>query len=861
MKIQTVIWTALPNGTSPEGKLRLSVLVSPRLETDEIITGRPSPILRQFEDFIDWPSIDLKFSIAFDDGGIVRHLPAMITSKRDSNIWRAMFKIDMPVDSYTFDDYSSRIVRSYPAVNIMAFIEKEYQRIAITNPTKFSPYHELTRQQGDSFAQLQIPLDAHGQLTYLEKQLNDVLSTYGAVPPNVSLNTSLNFFQLRLFHRPHNHVDKELTLKNTNPKYNEYKQAKLENKFDFHRVISLLQTYPKLLRLFGLVFDIEVTIPSGVNVPVTSSVWVVPVWSTTLPNSKNITPRTRYAKGFRAQPGTSELRDGMLDLSGPLYGLIEVDVDGAAIKAMNFASSIKLSRENMKTADTPDSFSVPSLQSAGLSLVRSGRGYSLKQDLVKSKKNNDDIASNKIVTLYAEDLIGGFRVDIFDKATRNWYSLCDRIATYKFLDARIAPIVMEDEGYVSLAATESATGLLESPKSTSPDLYLSEALFRWSGWSLCVPRPTTRLSTVDPFEPTGDVIVSPQSKMLSTFSVKKQSLPRLRFGNSYRMRVRIADLAGAGLTKEQAGTAFVTKEVRYLRYEPINAPVVVLHHPIENRPGESTECLVIRTRNDLPEKDLVDPPTSEISERHISPPLCAPSLAETHGKFDDGVGLRKDAYGLIVSKEGTFQKVHTESKLILPYLPDPLSRGASFLGLPGQVKGLLGISGAPDNKEIENFSDGSVLVTDLPSIENPPINLIKVDFGPENEWPNSRPFLVRIRGILEGKAPIAPKWDALFRVLTVSMPQATVLSVRLSSYPGKEQVTLLGIWDWIKNSKLTTEELSKLGYSSMQALVDQLFYFSMQGRHWMMTPYRDVVLVHAVTATSWEGRFHTSHFY
>lgn len=846
MKIQTIIWTAIPNGISTSGNLRLSVLVSPRLETDEKISGRPSPILRQFEDFLHWPPLDLKFSVAFDDSGVVRQLPAVITSKSDSNVWGALFKIDTPVESYTFDDYSSRIVRSYPAASIIAFIEKQYQRIATTNPTKFSPFSELMGQ--DSFRQI-----------YLDEQLsatllNEVLSKYGAVPPEVSLDIALDFFQLRLFHHPHNELDEKLTSKHLRPKYDEYKQAKLETKLDFHKVITLLQSYPKLLRLFGLVFEIEVTVPSGVNVPISSTVWVIPEWSPTLPNSKNISPQTKYMKGFRAQSGITELRDGMLDLTNPLYGLIEVDVDGAAIKAMNFASNILLSREKMMTVDTPDSFSVPSLQSAGLSLVRSGRGYSLKQDLVRSKKNNDDISSNKIVTLYAEDLIGGFRVDIFDKATRNWYSLCDRIATYRFLDGHIPPIVMEDEGYISLGATESATGFVESRKlSPFPDLYLSEALFRWSGWSLCVPRPTTRLTTpvspLDHIKPEeylqNDSIVSPQFRMLSTFSVKKQSLPRLRFGNIYRMRVRIADLTGTGLTKEQAGTLYATKEVTYLRFEPINAPVVILHHPIEDRNGESTERIVIRTRNDLPERDILDPPTSEISERYIASPICAPSLAETHGKFDYEGGLSKDAYGIIVSKEGTFQKVHLESKLILPYLPDPLCSGASFLGLPGQVRGLLGIPGAPNNKEIEHHSDGSVSITDLLT-ENPPINLTKVDFGPENEWPNFKPFLIRVKGTPEGKALIAPKWDAVSRVLTVSLPQAAIVTVRLSSYPRIEHIPLLGMWNWIKNTKLTPGELRKLGYPSIESLFEKLLYYSVQGRHWMMTPYRDLVLVHAL---------------
>jgi len=46
---QTIIWTALPNGTA-NGQLNLSVFVSPRLETNE---GLPRPALSQFADFMN----------------------------------------------------------------------------------------------------------------------------------------------------------------------------------------------------------------------------------------------------------------------------------------------------------------------------------------------------------------------------------------------------------------------------------------------------------------------------------------------------------------------------------------------------------------------------------------------------------------------------------------------------------------------------------------------------------------------------------------------------------------------------------------------------------------------------------------
>ena len=53
MAKQTLNWTALPNGYDSDDRrlLRLSVLVSPRLEPDG-----GSSRLDQFPDFVDWPA-------------------------------------------------------------------------------------------------------------------------------------------------------------------------------------------------------------------------------------------------------------------------------------------------------------------------------------------------------------------------------------------------------------------------------------------------------------------------------------------------------------------------------------------------------------------------------------------------------------------------------------------------------------------------------------------------------------------------------------------------------------------------------------------------------------------------------------
>ncbi len=71
---QTVIWTALPNGWATDAAaptVKLSVLVSPRLETTE---GLPRPTLAQFPDFLDWASKvkNMTFAVKFASGSAVR---------------------------------------------------------------------------------------------------------------------------------------------------------------------------------------------------------------------------------------------------------------------------------------------------------------------------------------------------------------------------------------------------------------------------------------------------------------------------------------------------------------------------------------------------------------------------------------------------------------------------------------------------------------------------------------------------------------------------------------------------------------------------------------------------------------------
>jgi hypothetical protein len=886
MKRQTIIWTALPNGMKRDGKLRLSVLVSPRLETDEILPAHSTPVLQQFPDFKLWPPARLTLSVKFKIGATEKTLSASHDSDSplpDPTLWTALFKDETFVRSHEFDRLDDRIVRSYPVMHVLDFLKTQYQKIATATPTHFPPSQGLADKKVFGVIAFDWHTDIrngkreafpdHGEIEReLDSRINRVLIKRRAMPPSPKPDPAMDFYQLKLFHRP---LSAKLPPDPKDyPQFDKYKRLppNIEPpKIDFHQMVSMLGEYCELMVRLGLVINLEITVPPGVNVAAATSVQVVPHWTSKLPpaQSHSVTPRTHITAEFRARPGGggADLDNGLLRLNDEnTFGIVQVDVDGGAIKAMNFASSVMRSLSSLLTQDTPSEFSVPALQSAGLAVVKTGRALELVGALAKSTSDNGDVGADK-VELFAEDIVRGYRVDVWDERSNKWHSLCQRVGNYHFLNPDITLDKFADEGQVSLSVTHSTD---ESTK----DLYLPESIFRWAGWSLCAPRPGTRIDKdmlPEHYKP--DPAVT-EFKLITSFTAAPGSLPRLRFGNVYRIRARVVDTAGNSLDMEEAHDATATRAEKYLRFEPVTAPAIVLRDSIEDSPGESPERLVIHCFNDKPEKDGIAPPSPEVAERHIVLPMGAPSLAEAHGKFDDATGLKKSAYEIITRREGTLEDtiitdlatgakidisgpagveiikkmdggkvayeypVHHEAQLILPYLPDPLARGAAFLGLPeGDPDMFLGLPGAPLNKEKEYHSDGSVKVRNLDALEKPPITLIKVDFGPDDDWPEWKPFLLRIDGVLEPKKTDVldePKWDKTSRVLRVVLPQAEIAKVRLSIYLKRDDPELMGIWNWTQEANISPKAK------------EELMYYALQGRHWMLTPYRDILFVHAV---------------
>ena len=175
--------------------------------------------------------------------------------------------------------------------------------------------------------------------------------------------------------------------------------------------------------------------------------------------------------------------DDNLDNAGAAFHLIEVDPDGMAIKALDFAGTLRrvTRREGMDVGiDIPPEMGLPALQSGGLALVQNGRAYALFQHFQADQPNNTQLLANNLV-LHADDLLRGYRVDIYDEQSGKWYSLMARVGKVLFPDSA-KEIPLADEGYVKAASTTSQDD-------QDSDLYFHEAMFKWNGWSLAAPRP------------------------------------------------------------------------------------------------------------------------------------------------------------------------------------------------------------------------------------------------------------------------------------------------------------------------------------------------------------------------------------
>ena len=816
MSKQKIMWTALPNGLTRAGnRLRLSVLVSPRLVSS---TGT----LADFPALLDWPTTvgGLTFRVEFQGGPTVTAGPVTEPGNPalDSAAWTALFNAATPVISYAFDDRSDLHVRSFPTKKVLSFLTNAYQTIAVQTPQRKPTLAQLGFVDG---AKGLIPLDQiaiySDQQAGLEQDIDDVMDTLDRLgrPLNAVPSTfgtpQTDFLQVRLTHQflskyvPYPKGERTKG-GNTVP----LQPQKLPD-VDFHKAVASVGQYPKLMRALGLAIDLEIPLK---GVPAASNVRVHP----SLPGPSPMIPWTAYkldltTKHFvAAANATSDVTDGMLLLSGPTdYDIVELDVDGAGEKAMDF--SYNMARlafgDAQSSIDTPTEYGLPALRSAGFSAARVDRATRLVNTFYTANSNNQAITADPQSSkffLHAEDVTRGYRIDVWTSLTGAWHSLCLRDGTYNFLNGPLTR-QFSDEGFITVATSQSADG-------TTTDLRLPESLFRWAGWSLCAPRPGKTIGgEAQKFEPmTPSNPATTGIKLETAFTAQKGTLPRLRFGAQYQFRARAVDLAGNSFQPDAVLDDIYNlppQPIPYLRYEPVAAPAVVLRQALSPvaTPGESGDRIVIRSNYNTH--------IAAVSERHIAPPKTSEIMAETHGMLDTPAGPPdKTLYVMLVNKDGDFGTdpvvphpplPHPEAQLVLPYLPDPFAPGAAFSTLPGTPAG---------------------------SITQVPFTLTPFS----GAWPDTTPFRLVLD---EGSG--APEFteNASERVLRVHLPKAELVTVAMSSVLTDDPNTK-------PPNMLSTMKIWSLIEAVNPPNLADLRNLALDGQHWMLTPPRLLTLVHAV---------------
>ncbi|HEY2946884.1 MAG TPA: hypothetical protein VGJ53_00555 [Micromonosporaceae bacterium] len=861
MTVEKVIWTALPNGIGPDGRLRVSVHVAPRLRNDD---GSDTPRkLGEFAAFGAWPDRvnSFRFLVEFQGGPSAPGIPE---AAADAGLWERLFPPGTPVGPHVFRDHAKRNIHVFPVRPVLRFLEQAYGAAAAagTNlPSIDDPFGPLAPFVPLSHIPIRIT-DSQSFYAELARARQDnkgdgqVVFEPMADPslPPAAQEAQNSFFQAyRFYYRPgsqrpdfpQDHIE-------PSPKPHE---------FDFHEMLSSLADHPLLLRRLGIIIDLIVDLDPAL-VPAQGIVRAVPEGD--LPQSPPTCPGTRYdfdGRWFGARPAhSSRMSHGLLRLSPEVYDLFQVDVDGGALQAVGFSTTLEALKDPERRSEaTPDEAGIPALRSAGLALARLRRGDVLLEDLKDRRGKNADIESGHPVVFDAEDLVRGYRVDVFDEDAPGgpgWFSLHRRVVEHAIKAAEGAeppePIALTDEGYLKATAASSENAEHPTP---SDDLYLHETIAGWEGWSLSAPRPGKRI--VEPGQGDAGSSISRHDPaegnpfpLVSRVSVEGGTLPRLRVGHTYRMRARTVDLAGNSVPfseeeLEPPEPHLVSEAQPYLRFEPLPSPAVLRRHL--DTEGESLEHLAIRSNLGISPADYAELPEvkqaladagaphgyAEDSQRHLAPPKASQQMAEQDGRFDAAFGGTPAqvtaALRVALREEGTFldetivdpatgQKTIAQAPIslfppgtalppvrgaglpggayafcpdpnvILPYLPDPLAIGVSLTGRD--------FAGAEVFHQVASFPGG---------------------------WPALVPFRLRL-----SEGPLGAAFAG--GVLEVRLPKAEVVWARLASVFSDGRLEDLAIWRWVPAPDRT----------------DALKKAAIEGRHWMLTPFREVIFTHAV---------------
>ena len=387
---------------------------------------------------------------------------------------------------------------------------------------------------------------------------------------------------------------------------------------------------------------------------------VIPSWTPKLgrpsplcdANTTNVMPVTMTTSSS-GWPGAARARPGDRRRFAAVfrhrsYQVIELDLDGATVKSLNFVQNVWNAQFAQRSADTPTTYAVPHLRSAGLSLSKTGQALALYQNWQNNDAFNSAIEAVAARAGHACTSKTSPRVTGSTCATPRREAgtqLCARTGAKPARDSAATGSGQPGHGRAGPArgrglgrAGDDAEPTPSAAEPARVPARVPDALVRLEpGGS----RPGKHLSdTSDDRLEDDDRRTRPRpatiSAAASTTRQRREPCRLCGSAASTAFRHRVVDLAGNSVPFTPHSGAFHTGPPRrstYRRFEPVPSPVLVPTAP--RTPGESLEHLVIRSNYDIPDGS----PRIVPCERHLAPPSTGEEMAETHGVLDgpDGV--------------------------------------------------------------------------------------------------------------------------------------------------------------------------------------------------------------------------------
>lgn len=579
---------------------------------------------------------------------------------------------------------------------------------------------------------------------------------------------------------------------------------------DFHQAITFVQSHPHLLRVLGLVVDLEVTLP---------------------PNPGGVTVQSNYEALYgpnRAIPVGVGVETDFWPTTGP-GRWADVGPTTHLVEMLDLGTGISALEDITAGTRSPDQVSIATPNSAGLYLTRSGTD--LLEEL-SERFERQEIFEERVrevlngtrtppVNVQGDELGVGRRYDVYDQTVGRWFSLWDRQVPegYRFPTAPAATVFPpDDEGWITYTAMTEAKRTIsgapapppsgEGPVAVPPvidstELRVSPVLFAWRGWSQAARPPGRAFSGIDgPVDPAPNEPSGMPVQVAVDYEVVDGVLPRLRYTRTYRFRARLVDFAGNSRRVEEStpGGGFETPGIVFGRTSRLPAPVPVRRLP---RPvpgwGDTTATLVIRSEPG--QSDATVEPTSRL----LYPPSASQYQCELHGfPARDGLFTSPEVFADVVARTAASIETQTTTDRVtgellqaepddwtpqIDYLLEPAATGVGLRRLPG--------------------ADDDTITVALPG-----------------SWPAREGVGIEVRA---GAAAPTTSSDPTTPAVVVEVPKGITRVVQVASLIDP---ALIGHWTFFRN-------LTPLRRGELADTVSS-------GGHWLFSAETPLTLVHAV---------------